>query len=209
MTYYLILFIGILAQLFFSARLLVQWIASEKAHKVLAPTLYWELSMAGAILLCLYGWLRNDFSIILGQFITYYIYIWNIDAKGLWKKLSKMVRGVVIMIPLLAFGYVILNFDDANIKLFQNKDIPVWLIIFGSIGQSIFTLRFIYQWWYSRKEGECSLPLLFWVISIIGSGLIICYAIIRQDTVLILGQTAGFIIYARNILIEYRYKLLK
>lgn len=74
--------------------------------------------MAGAILLCLYGWLQNDFSIILGQFITYYIYIWNIDAKGLWKKLSKMVRGVVIMIPLLAFGYVILNFDDANIKLF-------------------------------------------------------------------------------------------
>ena len=67
--------IGLLAQVFFSARMLIQWILSEKYKKVVSPSLYWVFSLLGAYLLCIYGWLRNDFSIILGQFISFYIYI--------------------------------------------------------------------------------------------------------------------------------------
>lgn len=48
MSQYFIIAIGLLAQLLFSARLLVQWIASERAHKVLSPTLFWQLSMAAS-----------------------------------------------------------------------------------------------------------------------------------------------------------------
>ena len=70
--------IGLLAQVFFSARMLIQWILSEKYKKVVSPSLYWVFSLLGAYLLCIYGWLRNDFSIILGQFKSYYIYIWKI-----------------------------------------------------------------------------------------------------------------------------------
>ena len=77
-----ILSIGFLAQAFFSARTLVQWILSEKAKKVLSPTIFWVLSLLGAYLLCIYGWLRNDFAIILGQFISYYIYLANLKLKG-------------------------------------------------------------------------------------------------------------------------------
>ncbi|MDE6010697.1 MAG: lipid-A-disaccharide synthase N-terminal domain-containing protein, partial [Muribaculaceae bacterium] len=33
--------IGFLAQGFFSARILVQWILSEKARRVLSPSLFW------------------------------------------------------------------------------------------------------------------------------------------------------------------------
>ena len=71
----LTLAIGFLAQTFFSARILVQWILSERARHVLSPTIFWVLSLMGAYLLCIYGWLRNDFAIILGQFISYYIYL--------------------------------------------------------------------------------------------------------------------------------------
>ena len=81
----------------------------------------------------------------------------------------------------------------------RNNSIPLWLVIFGSLGQVIFTLRFIYQWIYSMKKKESLLPLGFWIISLIGSGIIVLYGIIRFDLILILGQSVGFIAYARNI----------
>ena len=79
--------IGLLAQGFFSARILVQWIMSEKAKKVVNPALFWILSVAGSWLLFIYGWIRDDFAIMLGQVISYYIYIWNLNQKGIWERL--------------------------------------------------------------------------------------------------------------------------
>lgn len=204
MSQYLILIIGLSAQLLFSARLLIQWIASEKAHKVLSPTIFWQLSMGASFLLCIYGWLRNDFAIILGQLISYYVYIWNLKSKGSWIKLPKIARILFFSIPIAAVVYFILNWNETFTHLFKQEDIPLWLIIFGVIGQFTFTLRFIYQWWYSRKAGESLLPIMFWVISLTGSTMIILYAIIRHDLVLILGQATGFIVYARNIMIAYK-----
>ena len=58
--------IGFVAQGFFSARMLIQWILSERAHRVVSPNLYWICSLVGSILLFVYGWLRSDFAIILG-----------------------------------------------------------------------------------------------------------------------------------------------
>ena len=62
--------IGFLAQVFFSARILLQWILSERAKKVISPAIFWQLSIVGSYLLFVYGWLRDDFAIILGQIIT-------------------------------------------------------------------------------------------------------------------------------------------
>ena len=67
--------VGFLAQGLFSARLIVQWIKSEKAGKSLSPTLFWQLSILASWMLFLYGLLRNDFAILLGQVISYFIYI--------------------------------------------------------------------------------------------------------------------------------------
>lgn len=201
MSQYLVFGIGLLAQLLFSARLLVQWIASERAHKVLSPTLFWQLSMVASFMLCLYGWLRHDFAIILGQLISYYIYIWNLSAKGAWGKLPKTARAVFFCVPIAAVIYFVSGWTDTFDKLFQQEDIPLWLIVFGVAGQFTFTLRFIYQWWYSRRVGESVLPVTFWIISVTGSAMIISYAIIRHDPVLILGQATGMIVYVRNIMI--------
>lgn len=204
MNQYLIFTIGLLTQLLFSARLLVQWIASERAHKVLSPTLFWQLSMAASFLLCLYGWLRLDFAIIFGQLISYYIYIWNLNSKGSWGKLPKAARIIFFSLPIMAVSYFLLQWSTTCKRLFQQEEIPLGLIVFGIGGQSIFTFRFIYQWWFSRKAGESLLPFKFWIISLTGSAMIIIYAIVRHDPVLILGQTTGFIVYARNIMIGYK-----
>ncbi len=204
MNPHLISVVGLFAQLLFSARTLVQWVASEKTKKVLSPTLFWQLSMAASFIMCIYGWLRNDFAIILGQLVTYYIYIWNLSIKGSWGKLPAAVRVFCFALPLAAVAWFLSDWHDTIERLFRHEDIPLWLIVFGVTGQFTFTLRFIYQWWYSRRAGESALPPVFWIISLTGSAMIIAYAVIRHDWPLLLGQGAGFVVYLRNLMIGYK-----
>lgn len=191
--------IGFLAQICFSGRLLFQWIMSEKAKQVVSPSIFWLLSLLGSYLLFFYGWLRDDFAIILGQFISYYIYIWNLDIKNNWKKIPRPIRYILIATPFLAISYMFSESRAFISQFFRNEDVPLWLLIYGSLGQIIFTLRFIYQWVYSRKRHESILPLGFWLISLLGSAIIVSYAIVRHDPVLILGQSTGLVVYIRNI----------
>ena len=196
-----ILAIGFLAQGFFSARILVQWILSERARRVLSPSLFWILSLAGAYLLCLYGWLRDDFSIVLGQFISYYIYLWNLNIKGIWGKIPTLLRLVLMLTPIAAICFVAGNAEAFTARFLHNEAVPLWLLLFGSAGQVLFTLRFVYQWLYSRREGKSRLPAGFWAISLIGSLTIVIYGFIRLDAVLIVGQSFGIIAYIRNLIL--------
>ncbi len=196
---YLVYGLGFLAQLLFSARMLVQWILSEKAKKVVSPLLYWQLSIVAAIIMFFYGWLRNDFAIILGQSITYFIYIYNLKLLKSWRKLSIPFRILIYLIPLFIVLYALVNYSANIQRLFHNKDIPLMLLLWGAAGQIVFTLRFIYQWFSSRKVQESVLPLGFWLISLTGSFMIISYAVYRRDPVLFIGQIFGAAIYSRNI----------
>lgn len=201
---YLLYIIGFLAQLLFSARLLLQWIMSERARKVLSPSIFWKLSLIGAYLLFIYGWMRDDFAIILGQLISYYIYIWNLDKKDCWRKIPIGIRYILVLTPVIAMGYMLQDHQEFIDQFFKNEDIPLWLLIFGSIGQIIFTLRFVYQWLYSCRKKESVLPIGFWLISLGGSILIVAYAVIRRDPVLMLGQSTGLLVYSRNIYLARR-----
>lgn len=196
-----VLAIGFTAQIFFSARILVQWIMSERAKHVLSPSLFWILSIAGSYLLCLYGWLRSDFSIVLGQFISYYIYLWNLKLKGIWAKVPVLLKLVLALTPVVALGVMLTDAKAVAEVFFRNENIPLWLLLFGSAGQVIFTLRFVYQWFYSKKEHSSVLPAGFWIISLIGSMTIVSYGIIRLDPVLIVGQSFGLVAYIRNLFI--------
>ena len=70
--------LGFLAQLMFSARFLVQWLASEKAGKSIVPRLFWYLSIAGSVLLLTYSIYRKDPVFILGQSMGIFIYSRNL-----------------------------------------------------------------------------------------------------------------------------------
>jgi lipid-A-disaccharide synthase-like uncharacterized protein len=196
--------IGFTAQILFSARLLVQWILSEKVKKVLTPEVFWQLSLIASFLLFVYGWIRDDFAIILGQSITYFIYIRNMQLQGSWKKLSWIFRTILILIPLMiAIYFFNNNLMDFN-RFFKNEDIPFKLLIWGSLGQIIFTFRFVFQWIYSERKKESSLPFVFWMLSLTGSLMILSYAVMRRDPVLFIGQLFGFTIYIRNIIIGFK-----
>ena len=193
--------IGFLAQAFFSARIIFQWILSEKAKKVVSPSIFWILSIAGSYLLCIYGWLRDDFSIIFGQFISYYIYLWNLNEKGIWNKLHGALKTLLVITPVIAAAFMLHDSQHFIDSFFRNEEVPLWLLIFGSMGQIIFTLRFVYQWAYSFHHKESLLPAGFWIISLVGSSVIVAYGVFRLDPVLILGQSVGFVAYFRNLMI--------
>jgi len=200
--------LGFISQVLFFTRTLIQWVLSERAKKVLSPTIYWVLSIVASYLFVIYGWFRNDFAILLGQLISYYIYIWNLDETGVWKRINRFLRSILVITPIVAIVFVIQNGHYFIENFFTNEKIPVWLIIFGTLGQILFSLRFVYQWIYSMSKNESLLPIGFWLISLIGSGIIVIYGIIRVDPILILGQSVGFIAYTRNIII-YKKELPK
>ena len=201
---YLVFALGFLAQIFFSLRTLLQWWKSEKARKVESPAGYWILSVLGAYIMFIYGVMRDDFSIILGQLISYYVYLWNLGAKGIWKRIVPLLRIVLLLTPVAAVLMLLRNAAEYLQSFFFNNDIPFWLVIFGSAGQIIFTLRFVYQYFYSQRKHQSALPAGFWIISLIGSSVIIAYGLFRRDPVLILGQSFGFVAYIRNLMIGFK-----
>lgn len=74
----------------------------------------------------------------------------------------------------------------------------LWILL-GFLGQGMFFMRFFVQWLASEKEGRSVIPHSFWYFSIAGSLILLAYAIWRQDPVIMLGQTTGFIVYFRNL----------
>jgi len=205
MSHWIVYSVGFIAQILFSSRIILQWIVSEKHKKVLTPNLFWQISLFASFLLFLYGYLRDDFAIMLGQVITYYIYIRNIQLEHEWEKIPKLLRFFLYLFPAIIIIYGFNNniIDRAN--LFNSEHIPVALMVLGIISQVLFTLRFVYQWIYSEKRKESFLPMGFWVLSLAGSSLIFTYAIFRVDPVLLLGHISGLVIYSRNIYILKRY----
>ncbi len=69
---------GLAAQLLFTARFLVQWFVSERAGRSVVPLAFWVLSIAGGLMLLVYGLVRREPIIILGQGLAVVIYIRNI-----------------------------------------------------------------------------------------------------------------------------------
>ena len=81
----------------------------------------------------------------------------------------------------------------------------LWLGI-GFFAQILFSARFLVQWLASERAGKSIVPLVFWYLSIAGSGLLLAYAIHRKDPVFILGQSLGIFIYSRNLYLIRREK---
>jgi lipid-A-disaccharide synthase-like uncharacterized protein len=93
------------------------------------------------------------------------------------------------------------------INYFQNlNSLELTFLTIGFIGQGLFASRFIFQWIYSEKKGESSIPIIFWYLSIFGGFGLLIYAIFRKDPVIIMGQCFGILIYARNLILIYRKK---
>lgn len=72
------LIVGLAGQLLFTARFLVQWIASERAGQSVMPLAFWFFSIGGGLITLVYGIHKREPIIILGQSLSIVIYVRNL-----------------------------------------------------------------------------------------------------------------------------------
>ncbi len=70
--------LGMTAQLMFTLRFVVQWIATERARRSIVPETFWYFSFAGGAMLLVYAIYRRDPVFIVGQASGLFIYSRNI-----------------------------------------------------------------------------------------------------------------------------------
>jgi lipid-A-disaccharide synthase-like uncharacterized protein len=78
-----------------------------------------------------------------------------------------------------------------------------WIVI-GLLGQTAFFARFLVQWVASERAGESYIPLSFWYLSVVGSLVMLVYAIHRKEPIFLLGQLPNVFVYTRNIMLIRR-----
>jgi lipid-A-disaccharide synthase-like uncharacterized protein len=72
------LLVGFAGQAIFTARLLVQWVESERKRNTVVPVAFWWLSLLGGGLLLAYACSQSDPVIILGQSLGVFVYVRNL-----------------------------------------------------------------------------------------------------------------------------------
>lgn len=71
--------VGLLGQLMFTARFMIQWIASERAGRSVIPVAFWYFSLVGGAIVLAYGLHKWEPVIIMGQLPGVLIY-----SRNLW-----------------------------------------------------------------------------------------------------------------------------
>ncbi len=184
---------GLIGNVLFTSRILVQWISSEKAHRTVVPVSFWWLSLSGSIVLIIYAYGQLEIPFILGYAATLVPYIRNLrihyhperkPRRSGWIPLIAVALGCI---PLLVFWE-------------QETVTDAWFF-FGLLGNAVFGSRFFLQWVQSEARRESVLPLSFWYMSLIGAAILLIYSIIRNDLVFILSFLFNVIPYARNIVL--------
>ena len=92
-----------------------------------------------------------------------------------------------------------------NQKMIKISPEAVWVAV-GLTGQAIFGARFIIQWLYSEAQKKSVIPVSFWYLSLVGSFILLAYAIYKKDPVFILGFCLNSVVYIRNLMLIKKEK---
>lgn len=82
--------VGIFGQALFASRFIIQWLYSERAKRVVVPTVFWWISLGGGLVLTAYAIHKRDLVFTLGQFSGLFIY-----SRNLWLLHTAKRREVV------------------------------------------------------------------------------------------------------------------
>jgi lipid-A-disaccharide synthase-like uncharacterized protein len=200
MNQYFIYALGFFAQSLFGARSIVQWYLSEREGRVVSPTLFWVFSLSGSSLFLLYGLIRQDIVILIGQSISFYIYVRNLQLKKVWSAIPLFFQVLLLAMP----PSILLFWFQQEPTFALEADLSFTFMFVGITGQLLLNCRYLYQWYFSEKANESVLPLGFWVISLAASVMVVIYSVARQEPVLLVAQTLGIAVYVRNIIIYLR-----
>ncbi len=188
--------VGWLAQGFFFLRFLIQWWASERAKRIVVPSVFWWMSLFGAVCAGAYALYRENLVFLASPVVNIFIYGRNIALERTGRSLSKSA-----LVP-LGPGLVVLVAVAFATKLEPDQEL-LWFLL-GSAGQLCWISRFPLQWWISERRGATSLPPAFFWVSFAGSLLLLTYAIHTGVVIFIVGMVLGPFLYGRSLFLCYR-----
>lgn len=70
--------VGFIGQFIFMGRMVIQWIASERAGQSIVPPSFWTWSIVGSLILLVYAFYREDPVFIVAQMFGSIIYTRNL-----------------------------------------------------------------------------------------------------------------------------------
>ena len=91
------------------------------------------------------------------------------------------------------------------VDIFTGPNTPakIWLVI-GLAGNLVFFSRFMVQWIVSERLKRSVIPVSFWYLSLVGSLVLLAYAIHTKNLVFILAFAPNSLVYLRNLWLIYR-----
>ena len=145
--------------------------------------------------------IRLDWVIIIGQLITYFVYVRNLQHLNQWNSFRGVRKIALFGTPFFLFLWAISKTHESS------EIVQAWstLTVLGFFGQGLLNARFVYQWIQLESNKSAALSKWFWIISIAGSLLLLAYGFNHPtreyDPVLILSQMVGLAVYLRNLFI--------
>jgi len=186
-------FVGFVGNALFSARVLIQWIASERRKRSIAPATFWWTSLAATLVMLLYSLQRAELAFLVGYSINIIPYSRNLmliySPGRVWHILSYILAAAIFIVSVSILRHL-------GLPLVRNS----WFYL-GLVAVLIWYLRFVLQWIYAESKGESVLPLWFWIWSLTGQILCLVYSLIIHDLVFILGFLFNGIPIIRNIML--------
>ncbi len=199
--------VGWLGQALFTLRVVVQWWASERAGRSVLPRSFWWISLAGSLALVVYVAHRQDPVFLAGVSINTAIYARNLILIRRAPSATTPTRSpwtpVLLGLGVATAAAVVLWKVGGHLVEF---DQPALLLALGFTAQAIWSSRFILQWYASERAGRSVLPASFFIVSTVGALLLLAYAIVRIDWVMMAAFALNPIPYVRNLVLMRRAK---
>jgi lipid-A-disaccharide synthase-like uncharacterized protein len=190
--------LGWIGQGLFFARFLVQWWASERAGRSVAPLSFWWLSLGATVLVGGYTLERGEPVLLLPLGLNFAIYLRNLLFYAPYGRGRSLPAPVAAGLGLLATGALLLSGGFQPRQGLESDG--VWLAI-GLLGAALWGLRFLLQWWSSERRGESHFPRSFWWSSLVGNGLLLAYSVHLGDALYIAGYAVGPLVQVRNLML--------
>lgn len=188
----------------FFSRFFLQWVASERAKRSVAPVAFWWLSLGGTALVGAKTIAAGDAVLAPGYFVNGAIYLRNLWLSG--RRERRRSRLGPVPAAGLAVLAAVLLFTVGGARPREGlADSVLWLSI-GIAGQAVWSSRFLLQWWYTERAGRSHFPRAFWWFSLAGSVLNLAYTwqygVQLGDWVFFAGFLPTPIYQIRNLMLD-------
>jgi lipid-A-disaccharide synthase-like uncharacterized protein len=214
--------LGYLSAIAFGGRFLLQWLTSEIKQKSVVTRAFWQLSLAGNLLLFMHSFIQVQFHVCVVQACNAVISWRNLN---LMQPTNQQLRFQTIIYFLLAsVGTTALAFsvqglflsegigDWFRLPAFSGQNVPprslslFWHFL-GTLGVILFSSRFWVQWWCAERQKTSYLGPTFWWLSLVGGVLSLVYFVRIEDPVNIIGPLFGLLPYIRNLMLLQKQKV--